>query len=423
MIHTIRLSGCFARPDPPDRPLFLGLRSCYGTQQIQLEPAPEWEGLTITATFRVPGGRARDAVRVLVPPEGLFDVPPEATASSSLTQPGTIVFAGLAEGVQRLSVTLPYEVGDTLSPAGPEQNATPTVLDQAIAQTGAARDEAAAAAQAAQNAADKAQTAAARGPKLSAENTWLIWDSAAEGYQDSGLSAAGFPGPEGEPGPAGPQGPQGPKGDPGETGPQGPQGDAGPQGPQGPKGPKGDTGTGITLAGSYESYEGLVAAHPGGNNGDAYTVKGDLWVWTDGAWANAGQLQGAKGDPGPQGPQGEPGADGADGQDGKTPVKGVDYLTGAEVAAFKAEVLAEAPEAVSGFVADTVAGAVASHNASADTHPELRQTLLALESRLMELEENGTGGGAINSFSLLFDNPDGLDVSGVWNQALARLEF
>lgn len=413
MTHTIRLSGCLARPNPPDRPLFLGLRGSYGAQEIQLELSPEWEGLTITATFRAPGGSARDTVRVLVPAGGRFAVPPEATASSSLTQPGTIVFAGLAEGVQRLSATLPYEVEDTLSPAGPEQSVTPTILDQAIAQTGAARDEAAAAAQAAQTAADtlgaaltdaqeavstaqaaadKALTAAAHSPKLSTEGTWLVWDSAADSYRDTGLSAAGLPGPQGEPG---------------ADGPQGPKGDTGPQGP------KGDTGTGINLSGSYESYEALAAAHPVGSEGDAYTVKGYLWVWTDGVWVNAGQLQGAKGD---AGPQGEPGADG---KDGYTPVKGVDYLTEAETASFKGEILAEVP----GLVSDAVAGAITSHNAAADAHTDLRQTVLDLESRLFEIETNGGGGGALNSFSLLFDGLDGAGISGVWNKGLARLEF
>ena len=223
----------------------------------------------------------------------------------------------------------------------------------ASSETAAAESETAARA-----AAESAEAAAVHPPRLSESNTWMIWNLKEAAYRDTGLSAVG---------------------------------------------PKGDTGTGINLSGSYESYEALAAAHPVGSEGDAYTVKGDLWVWTDGAWANAGQLQGAKGDPGPRG---EPGEDGADGQDGYTPVKGVDYLTEAEVSDFKEEVLAETPDAVSGFVADTVAAALSAHDADGAAHPDLRAALSAhdadpaahpdlraglsgLEDRVTALEDSG----------------------------------
>lgn len=78
----------------------------------------------------------------------------------------------------------------------------------------------------------------------------------------------------------------------------------GPQGPQGPAGEDGKDGTGVTILGSYDSLGELQGAHPTGNDGDAYMVDGDLYVWssTDSAWKNVGQIQG------PQGPQGVPGA-------------------------------------------------------------------------------------------------------------------
>lgn len=80
------------------------------------------------------------------------------------------------------------------------------------------------------------------------------------------------------------------------------------------KGPKGDTGaTGAT-----------GATGPKGDTG----AQGE---------------PGAKGDTGPQGPKGDPGATGPKGADGKTPVKGTDYFTAADIA----EVAAEAAKKVS----------------------------------------------------------------------------
>lgn len=132
------------------------------------------------------------------------------------------------------------------------------------------------------------------------------------------------------------QGEKGDKGDAGETGPKGDPGQAATvavgtvtslppgsrptvvnkgtstaavfdfglvQGAKGDKGDKGADGTGVTISGSYDAYEELVAAHPTGNAGDAYMVSGNLYVWsaTKNAWDNVGRIQG---------PQGEAGADG-----------------------------------------------------------------------------------------------------------------
>lgn len=108
--------------------------------------------------------------------------------------------------------------------------------------------------------------------------------------------AKGGTGAKGETGATGPTGPQGPAG---ETGPAGPKGDTGATGATGATGPKGDTG---------------AQGEPG-----------------------------AKGDTGPQGPKGDPGATGPKGADGKTPVKGTDYFTAADIA----EVAAEAAKKVS----------------------------------------------------------------------------
>ena len=112
-------------------------------------------------------------------------------------------------------------------------------------------------------AADRAEAAAVHPPKLSGDQTWMVWDLESGAYQDTGIYSGGAApnigpdgnwvvggvdtgvsatGPRGEQGPIGPAGPQREKGEPGEQGLQGIQGETGPQGPQGPKGDTGDTG-------------------------------------------------------------------------------------------------------------------------------------------------------------------------------------
>lgn len=114
---------------------------------------------------------------------------------------------------------------------------------------------------------------------------------------------------------------KGAKGDKGDTGPQGPKGDTGPQGPQGEKG---DAGAGLTILGEYDTLEALKQAHPTGDPGDAYLIKGDVWYWSEKVsdWANAGSLQGPQGPQGPKGDQGEPGPKGDPGDDGATGPQG-----------------------------------------------------------------------------------------------------
>lgn len=146
---------------------------------------------------------------------------------------------------------------------------------------------------------------------------------------------AALKGPKGDTGNTGPQGIQGPKGDTGEQGPQGerglrglqgatgatgPQGERGPQGatgPQGPKGDKGEQGTGVTIKGRYDSLVALQAAHPKGNEGDAYMVGTSLYAWSGSAWIDCGNIQGPKGDKGDTGPQGLRGVQGEKGATGE----------------------------------------------------------------------------------------------------------
>lgn len=57
-------------------------------------------------------------------------------------------------------------------------------------------------------------------------------------------------------------------------------------------------GTSVSILGSYDTEAQLRAAHPTGNDGDAYIVAGDLYVWNGSDWEDVGQIQG------PQGPAG-----------------------------------------------------------------------------------------------------------------------
>ncbi|HBS80995.1 MAG: hypothetical protein CMK99_13680 [Pseudomonas sp.] len=134
--------------------------------------------------------------------------------------------------------------------------------------------------------------------------------------------AEGPEGPAGPQGEAGPQGPAGPMGDVGPQGPQGPQGvpgeqgiqgEPGAQGPVGPQGERGEPGSGLIILGNLASTADLP---PGAEPGDAYTIGGDVWVWSGSDWFDAGSLQGPPGEQGPQGPKGDVGPQGPIGETG-----------------------------------------------------------------------------------------------------------
>lgn len=150
-------------------------------------------------------------------------------------------------------------------------------------------------------------------------------------------------------------GPEGPTGPEGPAGPAGPTGASGPQGPTGPKGERGDS---FVVLGYFPTLAALASTITNPHSGDAYGVGAsepyDIYIW-DGVgerWVNNGPLQGAKGDTGPAGPIGPEGPTGAQGPrgetgpagptgptgptgprgaDGRTPVKGEDYFTNADI--------------------------------------------------------------------------------------------
>jgi hypothetical protein len=63
-----------------------------------------------------------------------------------------------------------------------------------------------------------------------------------------------------------------------------------------------------------------------GDDGDAYLIDGDLWVWADTDWENVGNIQGPQGETGAQGPQGPQGVQGETGAQG---IQGIQGATGA----------------------------------------------------------------------------------------------
>lgn len=234
-----------------------------------------WSGLAVTATFNPPKGEPRE---IRLPENGLIDVPAEATANEGT---GTIVYCGVANGVQRITKTQGYNV-ITRGPVGGTEPFKPSesLATQVL--------------QAALNAEKNSAEA-----KSVADN---LRNDAANGKFDGKDGAKGDKGDKGDTGPRGPVGPQGPQG---EKGMQGPTGATGATGPRGPQGEKGDTGKR-----GPQGEQGVQGVQ--GEKGD---------TGAQGPVGETGPV-GPKGDTGPQGergeqgPQGEVGPEGPAGKDG-----------------------------------------------------------------------------------------------------------
>lgn len=125
-MQNIQLSG-YRAAAPGGSLLCLGSWDSYGVERLCILPGADWEGLEITATFVTPQG----STRVAVPPDGVLPVPPEATARPlPPEQPGRIVFAGYADGVQRITNDLPYLVSAHMPVDGTESQPTPAIWAQ-----------------------------------------------------------------------------------------------------------------------------------------------------------------------------------------------------------------------------------------------------------------------------------------------------
>lgn len=420
VIHEIRLNQYSAVPADRTRRFSLGTKDSYGIEQLRIVPGEGWDGLTITATFHPPEG---EAVQVLIPADGLIDVPPEATRSGSELpiKYGKIVFAGVADGMQRISCNLPYTVLDHAPVEGAESSGpSPSWYEQAAAHfvpSGGKAGQVLAKASdtdldvewadggngtadhaklSNRYAADQHPISAITGLQkeldgkqpagnyLTADSLQAATDAALEQAKESGefdgaQGPAGEKGDKGDTGATGATGPQGPKGDTGDTGPQGPKGDTGATGATGPAGADGITPT-------------------IGANGNWYTGDTDTGV----------AAQGPQGETGPQGIQGPQGDTGKDGVDGKSAYQyAVDGgYTGTE-AEFAAKLAQEIP---------TVDSTLTQSGKAADA-AAVGDRLSALSEEIANLQTSGLTTAQINALDGMFKvaaYDDSKDVSGAY---------
>ena len=127
--HEIKLDGYGAHTTlAEDRPIMLlGTAESYGIEMLHVVSGKSWEGLTITATFNASDGSSTD---VLMGTDGNIAVPTEATAKSGS---GRIVFAGVSNGIQRISCDLEYFVVAHSAINGVQSGGTaPSWFEQAV---------------------------------------------------------------------------------------------------------------------------------------------------------------------------------------------------------------------------------------------------------------------------------------------------
>lgn len=219
-MHVIKLDGYNATTENGEK-LELGTFDSFGEEQLQIVKAPDWVNLSVIATFNPPNRKPVQAVVDSV--TGVIKVPKEATAGWYGV--GTIVFVGLADGVQRISSDVEYIVRRHSNASGTEPaEPTPDLLQQVLTLS---KD--------AQTAAKNAEDAA---------NGKFIGPVGPEGPvgPQGAQGIKGEKGDTGERGPKGEQGVQGVQGEKGDTGAQGPVGETGPVGPKGDTGPQGERG-------------------------------------------------------------------------------------------------------------------------------------------------------------------------------------
>ena len=155
--------------------LRLGTYDSYGNERIRVLCSPEWDGLTIVATFK-----AANAVEVLVDADGMLDVPPEATATQQAAAGRcALTFVGTGEGRQTISCTTYYLVQDHATVGNVTPDPTPDKWQQFVDQVAADRAGAAAAAKEAARSAQDAKTAESNA-KDSADNAAASATAAAE---------------------------------------------------------------------------------------------------------------------------------------------------------------------------------------------------------------------------------------------------
>lgn len=210
-LHEVQLKGYSVRPGT----LSLGTFDSYGIEQLHVTADDSWDGLDILAVFHAPDGTA---TKVVVGADGMLAVPSEATANQAGV--GRIVFVGLAENVQRITVDMGYNIkphsdieGD--NPGTPTPDVVQQILEnsnhavsiataaqnaaenarQAAEAASTSADEAAQSAEAAETAKQRAEVAAKKAleAKTGSENALRDADAAknaASGYADAAAEKA-----------------------------------------------------------------------------------------------------------------------------------------------------------------------------------------------------------------------------------------
>ena len=176
--HDIYLNGYKAVTF--EGPLRLGTYDSYGNERIRVLCSPEWDGLTIVATFK-----AASAVEVLVDADGMLDVPPEATATQQAAAGRcALTFVGTGEGRQVISCTTYYLVQDHATVGNVTPDPTPDKWQQFVDRVLANYTGAAAAAKEAARSAQDAKTAESNA-KDSADNAAASATAAAGSAHDA----------------------------------------------------------------------------------------------------------------------------------------------------------------------------------------------------------------------------------------------
>lgn len=151
-LHEVQLKGYSVRPGT----LSLGTFDSYGIEELHVTADDSWDGLDILAVFHAPNGTAK---KVVVGADGMLAVPPEATAKQAGV--GRIVFVGLAENVQRITVDMGYNIKPHSDIEGDNPGTpTPDVVQQILENSNHAVSVATAAQEAAENARQAAEDAA-----------------------------------------------------------------------------------------------------------------------------------------------------------------------------------------------------------------------------------------------------------------------
>lgn len=248
MTHEVVLQGYNVKPGS----LQLGTFDSYGIEKIHVTADDEWAGLDILAVFHAPDSTA---TKVVIGADGMLAVPPEATAKQAGV--GRIVFVGLSENVQRITVDMGYNIKPHSDIEGDNPGTpTPDVVQQILTEAQNANVNSAKAKELATDAKDIAQSVrddadngkfngkdGAKGDKgdvgttpqlkIGEDNLWQVsYDNGAT-WVSLGVKATGDAGKDGVTPHIGENGnwwlgdidtgvsAKGPKGDPGPQGPPG----------------------------------------------------------------------------------------------------------------------------------------------------------------------------------------------------------